>query len=173
MKKKLLFCIVPLCILSLFLSSCATRIRKFESSRPIEDIEQVAIYYTDKVYTERNIHNFTDELEPFCYIDATLQSGFIDELTNFEFEEVVNYFPVIPTSGGYDYSGYIIGLIYADGYDLFAAEAQYAYTLDFNGQSYYSYGSMSYCGDYKWSDFIEKYIPSDLEKPENKIPDIS
>ena len=58
----------------------------------------------------------------------------------------------------YTYEGYVICVVYPNGYDIIAPNGQFYYSLDPKGQEHYKYGHSDYSGETEWSVIIEQYI---------------
>lgn len=157
--KKAIYVFIAICIMITFLSACTTVEHKFELSHDISGIEQIVIYNTETSYYESNIHNLINELEPNYIIEADQQSDFLEELLDLDldFEEDVSIFP-IPMDGGYDYTGYIVCIVYNNGYDIIAEQGQFRYSKSSDEKESYWYGHMDYCGTNSWEELINKYI---------------
>lgn len=155
MKKSVLLLI--LFILAFSITSCATVNKRLALSDEQQSIESVEIYNVIKQYYEGNISSFRSENAPIYTLSAEQISDFTEELLQLKFEEKNVFFP-IPTDGGYDYSGYVVCVVYDDGgYDIFAEEGQFLYSVQ-GDDVRYTYGYADYCGDVPWTDFIERYI---------------
>lgn len=156
MKKSLVFLLILL--LSITFSSCATVKENIVFSGDRSDIQLIEIYNLDKAYYEGDISKMRQENEPICIFDAQEHSDFIESISSLEFEKEKVIFP-IPMDGGYDYSGYVIAMVYSnDSYDIIAEEGLYSFSVGNNGKTRHKYDHSDYCGEKSWADFIEEYI---------------
>jgi len=140
------------------LSSCANIKKELDLSQDRTNVQTIEIYNPEKAYYEGDIHTFLAENEPIFILDPAQHSSFLDALCSLEFEREVVFFP-IPMDGGYDYDGYIIAVVYADGgYDVIAACGMYSYAIGDDGEGRHKYDHSDYCGETPWAEFIKGYI---------------
>lgn len=139
------------------LSGCVT-VNSYYKLSDIREIHSVEIYDPEKRYYEGNIHDFLDENEPILTIPAEDCADFLNAIEKLEFTQEVLLIP-IPMDGGYDYSGYILVVFYSDGsYDLIADGGMYLFRLSPEGERSAKFDYSDYCGEEKWSDFVERYM---------------
>ncbi len=156
MKKILLIFISFTLFISL--SSCITVKTEIELSQNSENITSIAIYHSENAYYEGDIHTFLEENEPIALIEDEDYSDFLNSLCSLKFEKEKAFF-LIPMDGGYDYSGYIVAIVYSEGgYDIVAEGGLYSYAIGKDGQERHKYSHSDYCGEISWTEFIEKYI---------------
>ena len=83
---------------------------------------------------------------------------FLDAVCDLQFKKERGFF-LIPADGGYDYTGYVIAIIYSDGsYDIIAESGLYSYVIGKNGKAQHKYDPSDYCGSTPWTDFVKQYI---------------
>ena len=162
--KKLLSILVFVLTIS-FLSSCGTVEKNITFSGESWQTLSVEIYYLEKAYqTQSEARNIREENTPICILDISTNGEEINELMNeissLTFTKEVLYFPA-PVDWVYSFEGYVICVVYPNGYDLIASNGQLYYSIDKKGKEDYNYGHSDYSGKNAWSDIIEKYIPND------------
>ncbi|MBQ9779328.1 MAG: hypothetical protein IJW00_00105 [Clostridia bacterium] len=129
-----------------------------EFSQDRANVQSIEIYNPERAYYEGDIHTFLEENEPLAVLNSEHHTSFLDALGTLDFEKEVVFFP-IPMDGGYDYDGYIVAVVYADGgYDLIAEGGLYSYAIGSNGQGRHKYDHSDYCGKTPWTEFIKDYI---------------
>ena len=154
--KKIIFAVIAL-LLTICLSSCITVTKNIELTQNRDNVQAIEIYYTEEMYYEGDISSFRKHNEPFVTLKEDF-SDFLDVITALEYEEEKILFP-IPMDGGYDYSGYVIAVVYSDGgYDIIAARGLYSYGIGKNGNGRHKYDHSDYCGETPWIEFIAGYI---------------
>ena len=157
--KKLAIILVILVML-FCLSSCVTVQTQVELSQDRANIKSVEIFNSERAYDVENIDNFLEENKPVAVLEWENINSFLDALCSLEFSKEVVLFPM-PMDGGYDYQGYIVAITYLDGgYDIFAEEGLFSYSIGKKGQGLYKYDHSNYCGEVLWSDFIQEYTES-------------
>lgn len=157
MMKKIISVLV-VSILTISLSSCATIKKSLKLSQEKSHIQSIEIYNTDHSYDEGSIHVFREKNKPIVVLKKTEISAFLDVLRALKFEKEVVFFP-IPMSGGCDYDGYVIAVVYSDGgYDIIAEEGLYSYAVGKDGQGRHKYDHSDYCGKKPWSEIFGEYI---------------
>ena len=125
----------------------------------IEQIQSIELYHSEQAYSEGNISLFRQENEPITVLEGDACTGFAQALGKLRSEDAIMLIP-FPMDGGYDYEGYIVAVVYADGgYDIFAECGSYACVVGHNGQvRRRKYDHADYCGDTPWAEIIEGYI---------------
>lgn len=156
---KILVMIALLLLLLLSLSSCGTIDKKIKLSSHVSEIQTIEIYHIESNYSEGDVSALREENTSYCSVAPTDYDAFLNELTSLPFSEEIPFFPMTAVDGGYDYSGYIISIVYADNsYDLIAEKGQFFYSIGDNGDGKYSYDTSNYHGEVAWTDFVEKYV---------------
>ena len=151
------FSLIAVFILLITLCSCTTVEKGVILSQNRSCVRSVEIYYQEYAYGEGNIHRLREEIRPIVILNPDAHSTFLDRLESLEFEEERSLLP-IPTDGGYDYSGYIVAIVYSDGgYDLFAQKGSYSFAIGEDGQEKHKYGHADYCGEIPWSELVTDY----------------
>lgn len=148
------------CVSLLLLGSCVRVETGAELSGDRQDIKSVDIYDIANRYYEGDVSGLREENAPVFTVPVDTRDEFLDDLAELKFDKEVCLLPV-PMDGGYDYSGYVIIISYADdSYDLIASGGQFSYSPGQDGRETYRYGYADYCGQEPWDDFIEKYTGS-------------
>ena len=157
--KKVITLLISLLLL-VCLSSCANVKKEVELSQDRANVKSIEIYNSERAYYEGEIHTFLEENEPVSVLESENFTVFLDTLCALKFEEEKVFFPT-PMDGGYDYSGYIVAIVYSDGgYDIFAEGGLYSYAVSSDGQGRHKYDHSNYCvcDDVAWNDFVKEYI---------------
>ncbi len=145
-------------VLSVTLSSCATIKKGVELSGGRSEIQSIEIYNIEEAYYEGDISKMRQENEPCCVFDPKEHADLLDTIYSLEFEEEKVFFP-IPMDGGYDYSGYVIAVVFLDGsYDIIAEKGQYSCSISDKGKTRHNYDHSNYCGEKLWADLIGEYV---------------
>ena len=131
------------------------------SGEPWQTLE-VEIYYVEKSYSEGDIQNLRDENTPLCVLnnlteDGEIISNLMNEISSLTFIQEVIYFPAA-IDWIYTYEGYVVCVVYPNGYDIIAPNGQFYYALDRKGKEHYKYGHSDYSGETEWSEIVERYI---------------
>ena len=116
----------------------------------------------EKLYSESDIQNLRDENTPLCVLNNLTEDGekisnLMNEISSLTFIQEVIYFPAA-VDWIYTYEGYVICVVYPNGYDIIAPNGQFYYSLDRKGKEHYKYGHSDYSGETEWSAIIEQYI---------------
>lgn len=152
----ILFLLVCLC-------SCSTVTRSFKLSGDIENVIDICIYYTEKNYTESDVHNLFDENNPIYKMSKEEKELFLNSIETLEYSKEVVYFP-IPMDGGVDIGGYIFCINYKNGYDLLGINGLFSYNINPKGQERYKYDYANYSGERKWLDLVGEYIEVNFDE---------
>ena len=150
-------------ILTIFsLCSCGKVNKNISFSGETWQTLKVEIYYLEKSYSESDVHNLRDENTPVCVLDNLADDGdvisdLISEISSLAFSQEVIYFPA-PVDWIYVYEGYVICVVYPNGYDIIAENGQFYYSFDPKGKENYKYGHCDYSGESEWSGIVEKYV---------------
>ena len=149
-------------VITLSLCSCGKIDKSITFSGKCYQTLEVEIYYLEKVYNESTVENLRDENTPICVLnnladDGDLISDLMSEISSLAFSQEVIYFPVA-IDWVYTYEGYVICVVYPNGYDIIAPNGQFYYSLDPKGKEHYKYGHSDYSGETEWSVIIEQYI---------------
>ena len=159
--KKLLITVLFF-VITLSLCSCGKIDKSITFSGKCYQTLEVEIYYLEKVYNENTVQNLRDENIPICVLnnladDGDLISDLMSEISSLAFSQEVIYFPAA-VDWIYDYEGYVICVVYPNGYDIIAENGQFYYSLDAKGKESFKYGHCDYSGEIEWSDIVEKYV---------------
>ena len=159
--KKLITSILLFAI-ALSLCSCGRVDKNIAFSGESWQTLEAEIYYLEKSYSESDIQNLRDENTPLCVLNNLTEDGekiseLMNEISSLTFIQEVIYFPA-PVDWIYTYEGYVICVVYPNGYDIIAPNGQFYYSLDPKGQEHYKYGHSDYSGETEWSVIIEQYI---------------
>ena len=149
-------------VITLSLCSCGKIDKSITFSGKCYQTLQVEIYYLEKVYNDSTVQNLRDENIPICVLnnladDGDLISDLMSEISSLAFSQEVIYFPAA-VDWIYTYEGYVICVVYPNGYDIIAPNGQFYYSLDPKGKEHYKYGHSDYSGETEWSVIIEQYI---------------
>ncbi len=160
---KKLLAIMLLIITALSLCSCGKIDKNIVFSGECYQVLEVEIYYLEKSYSESDVHNLRDENTPLCVLDGLTTDGgekisdLMSDISSLTFIQEVIYFPA-PVDWIYAYEGYVICVVYPNGYDIIAKNGQFYYSTNLKGKESYKYGHCDYSGESEWSSIIEKYI---------------
>ena len=161
MKKFVVAILVVAMVVSL--CSCATLDKTIKFSVESYQVEQVEIYHLETAYDESDVRNLREENTPVCVLDGLTEQGgqkvtqLMEEISSLHFVVGVVFFPV-PVDWTYIYEGYVVCVVYANGYDIVAQQGQFYYSVDFKGDAHYKYGHADYEGEAEWSSIIGKYV---------------
>ena len=149
-------------VITLSLCSCGKIDKSITFSGKCYQTLEVEIYYLEKVYNDSTVQNLRDENIPICVLnnladDGDLISDLMSEISSLAFSQEVIYFPAA-VDWIYTYEGYVICVVYPNGYDIIAPNGQFYYSLDPKGKEHYKYGHSDYSGETEWSVIIEQYI---------------
>ena len=149
-------------VIMLSLCSCGKIDKSITFSGECYQTLEVEIYYLEKNYNESDVQNLRDENTPVCVLnnladDGDLISDLMSEISSLAFSQEVIYFPAA-VDWIYAYEGYVICVVYPNGYDLIAENGQFYYSFDKKGNENYKYGHCDYSGETEWSDIVEKYV---------------
>ncbi len=144
------------------LCSCGKIDKRITFSGECYQTLEVEIYYLEEVYDNSTVQNLRDENIPICVLnnladDGDLISDLMSEISSLAFSQEVIYFPVA-IDWVYTYEGYVICVVYPNGYDIIAPNGQFYYSLDPKGKEHYKCGHSDYSGETEWSAIIEQYI---------------
>ena len=160
--KKLITSILLFAI-ALSLCSCGRVDKNIAFSGECWQTLKAEIYYLEKSYSESDIQNLRDENTPLCVLNNLTEDGekiseLMNEISSLTFIQEVIYFPA-PVDWIYTYEGYVICVVYPNGYDIIAPNGQFYYSVDPKGKEHYKYGHSDYSGETtEWSVIIEQYI---------------
>ena len=141
-------------LLVLSLSACYSKQTVVELSQERTEIRLIEIYCLERAYYEGDVHELREENTPEAILTEDVHATFLDVFCTLEYEKEMSFFP-IPMDGGYDYAGYVIAVVYADGgYDLFADGGRFYYAADEG----YQYDYADYCGEVAWEEFVLSYV---------------
>lgn len=162
MKKIIVFFLC--CFLGLSLISCTTKESYINISQDVSSIRCIEIYSLEEAYyTEETVHNLRKENIPARTIDDEKDiSDFVSYISTLKFQKVIVHFP-IPMDGGCDYFGYVMAIVYDNGYDIIASGGQFYYSVNSKGKESYKYDYSNYCGDVSWSEMFESFAYPDME----------
>ena len=149
-------------VITLSLCSCGKINKSITFSGECYQTLEVEIYCLEKAYSENDVHNLRDENTPVCVLnnladDGELISNLMSEISSLAFSQEVIYFPA-PVDWIYAYEGYVICVVYPNGYDIIAENGQFYYSFDPKGKENYKYGHCDYSGGSEWSGIVEKYV---------------
>ena len=150
-------------ILTIFsLCSCGKVNKNISFSGETWQTLKVEIYYLEKSYSESDIQNLRDENTPLCVLNNLTEDGekiseLMNEISSLTFTQTVLYFPAA-VDWIYLYEGYVVCVVYPNGYDIIAPEGQLYYSINSKGKERYKYGHANYSGETEWSVIIEQYI---------------
>ena len=153
----ILFFVIPLS-----LCSCGKINKNITFSGESSQTLKVEIYYSEKTYTDGNVKNLRDENTPLCVLNNLTEDGekiseLMNEISSLTFTQTVLYFPAA-VDWVYLYEGYVVCVVYPNGYDIIAPKGQLYYSINSKGKERYKYGHANYSGETEWSVIIEQYI---------------
>ena len=160
---KRILAIILFIVITLSLCSCGKIEKNVSFSGECFQTLEVEIYYLEKPYSESDVHNLREENTPLCVLDGLTTDGgekisdLMNEISSLTFIQEVIYFPA-PVDWIYTYEGYVVCVVYPDGYDIIAESGQFYYSVDRKGKKNYKYGHSDYLGETDWSSIVEKYI---------------
>ena len=160
---KKFICALTVLFLMLSLCSCGTVNKSVGFSQGPWQALSVEIYFLEETYRTPDARNIRNENTPLCVIDSTTSDGgeatsaLMNEIPSLPFTMEVMYFPA-PVDWDYLFEGYVICVVYPDGYDIIAQQGQLYYSVNKNGKEKYNYGHSDYVGEVEWSSIIQKYI---------------
>ena len=146
----------------LSLCSCGKINKNITFSGESSQTLKVEIYYSEKTYTDGNVKNLRDENTPLCVLNNLTEDGekiseLMNEISSLTFTQTVLYFPAA-VDWVYLYEGYVVCVVYPNGYDIIAPKGQLYYSINSKGKERYKYGHANYSGETEWSVIIEQYI---------------
>lgn len=152
------------CFLGLSLISCTTKESYPTPSQDVSSIKCIEIYSLEEAYyTEATVLNLRKENIPVRTIDDEKDiSDFVSYISTLKFQKVIVHFP-IPMDGGYDYYGYVIAIVYDNGYDIIAGGGLFSYFVNSDGKEHFKYDYSDYCGDENWSEMFENFVNSNMD----------
>ena len=159
---KKLMAVILFFVISLSLCSCGKIDKNITFSGECFQTLEVEIYYLEKTYSESDVQNLRDENTPLCVLNNLTEDGerisdLMSEISSLAFTQEVIYFPAA-VDWIYTYEGYVVCVVYPNGYDIIAPNGQFYYSLDPKGKEHYKYGHSDYSGETEWSVIIEQYI---------------
>ena len=159
--KKLLSLLAFILTLSL-LSSCSTVEKNIAFSGESWQTLSAEIYYLEKTYSiQSEARNIREENTPICVLDVSTDGEKINDLMN-EISSLTFTKEVIhvlaPVDWVYTFEGYVVCVVYPNGYDIIAENGQIYYSVDKKGDKYCKFGHSDYSGEVAWSDIVRKYI---------------
>ena len=154
-----LISVILFIFISTTLFSCGKIERNIDFQRESWGSLNIEIYYLEESYaTQGEAVNIRDENNPICVItDYDVIDAFMKDISSLTFIQEVVYFPA-PVDWVYIYEGYVVCVVYPDGYDIIAEKGQLYYNVDHKGNESYKYGHSDYSGETPWSEIVEKYV---------------
>ena len=154
-----LVAIILLILICVSFLSCGKIERNIDFKRESWGSLNIEIYYLEDSYvTQGDAVNIRDENTPICVItDYDVIDALMKEISSLTFIQEVVYFPAA-VDWEYIYEGYVVCVVYPDGYDIIAEQGQLYYSVDRKGEGSYKYGHSDYYGEIPWSEIVEKYV---------------
>ena len=156
--RRIVFVLVSI-IVAISMFSCSKIERNIEFQRESWGSLNIEIYYLEDSYvTQGDAVNIRDENTPICVItDYEMIDAFMKDISSLTFIQEVVYFPAA-VDWEYIYEGYVVCVVYPDGYDIIAEQGQLYHSVDHKGNESYKYGHSDYSGETPWSEIVEKYV---------------
>ncbi|MBQ9044457.1 MAG: hypothetical protein IJ112_00725 [Oscillospiraceae bacterium] len=130
-----------------------------ELSGKAAEVQTIEIYRTELRYDEHDLHEFTEENEPLCSVDAAAVPKLCETLEGLRYTRETLLIPAA-ADGGCDLQGYVFCVRYPDGaYDLIGETGLFSYQ-----NPGYHYDHADYCGDTPWDELFAPYLPGDTDR---------
>lgn len=157
MKKKAVFSVVLLVLLTVLLNSCVITLFTRYNDIDINEVSSIDIY--DLRGRDAYGSNFCEDTDPVYTLEEEQESAFLESLGEIRFRDMIFLIPAAVDPSFYYYE-WAVRVNYADGSYRLISYGGYGEFFDADGQRTDSnhYG----CDDDEWRQLIGEYLPEEL-----------